>query len=175
MTDFQKQDIFGNKKSLLFQLFRLECRNNGKKYFEILHVQFYANYLRQYFFSVFKFGQLPKFLNKTIPISFSYIYWTKSLLFSNTYKGLFAVLRNIYIIQLLPFCEGNMTVCSLEAGNIARGRSPRVILPVEGEQIVNKGQQLFYYTDLFYYFFQSTEKLKLPRFICSHIYNRCFR
>ena len=39
---------------------------------------------------------------------------------------------------------------------------------------LTQGQQLFYYTDLFYYFFQSVEKLKLPRFICSHIYNRCF-
>ena len=29
-----------------------------------------------------------------------------------------------------------MTICSPEAGNIARGRSPRAILPVEGEQIV---------------------------------------
>ena len=28
-----------------------------------------------------------------------------------------------------------MTICSPEAGNIARGRSPRAILPVEGEQI----------------------------------------
>ena len=39
------------------------------------------------------------------------------------------------IIQLLPLCEGNMTICSPEAGNIAQGRSPREILPVEGEQI----------------------------------------
>ena len=39
-------------------------------------------------------------------------------------------------IQLLPLFEGNMTICSSEAGNIARGRSPRVILHVEGEQIV---------------------------------------
>ena len=29
-----------------------------------------------------------------------------------------------------------MTICSPEAGDIARGRSPRAILPVEGEQIV---------------------------------------
>ena len=29
-----------------------------------------------------------------------------------------------------------MTMCSPEANNIARGRSPRVILPVEGEQSV---------------------------------------
>ena len=42
---------------------------------------------------------------------------------------------NFNIIQLLPLCEGNMTVCSPEAGNIARGCSPRVILPVESEQI----------------------------------------
>ena len=27
----------------------------------------------------------------------------------------------VNIIQLLPLCEGNMTVCSPEAGNIARG------------------------------------------------------
>ena len=40
------------------------------------------------------------------------------------------------IIQLLPLSEGDMTICSPEAGNIARGRSPRAILPVEGEQIV---------------------------------------
>ena len=39
-------------------------------------------------------------------------------------------------IQLLPLCEGNMTVCSPEAGNIVRERSPRVILPVAGERIV---------------------------------------
>ena len=43
---------------------------------------------------------------------------------------------NFNIIQLLPLCEGNMTVCSPEAGYIARGRSSRVLLPVEGEQIV---------------------------------------
>ena len=40
-----------------------------------------------------------------------------------------------------------MTVCSPEAGNIARGSSPRVILPVEGEQIVmlpsHKGKNCF--------------------------------
>ena len=51
------------------------------------------------------------------------------------------------IIQLLPLCEGNMTVCSPEAGNIARGRSPRAILPVEGEQVVtlpsHKGNNCF--------------------------------
>ena len=51
------------------------------------------------------------------------------------------------IIQLLPLCEGNMTVCSPEAGNIARGQSPRAILPVEGEQIVmlpsHKGNSCF--------------------------------
>ena len=40
------------------------------------------------------------------------------------------------IIQLLPLSEGDMTICSPEAGDIARGRSPRAILPVEGEQIV---------------------------------------
>ena len=40
---------------------------------------------------------------------------------------------------------------------------------------LTQGQQLFYYTDLFHYFFQSVEKLKLHRFICSHIYNGCFR
>ena len=39
---------------------------------------------------------------------------------------------------------------------------------------LTQGQQLFYYTNLFYYFFQSVEKLKLPHFICSHIYNCCF-
>ena len=27
-----------------------------------------------------------------------------------------------YIIQLLSLCEGNTTICSPEAGNIARGR-----------------------------------------------------
>ena len=31
------------------------------------------------------------------------------------------------LIQLLPLSEGDMTVCSPEAGNIARGRSPRAI------------------------------------------------
>ena len=30
-------------------------------------------------------------------------------------------------IQLLPLSEGDMTICSPEAGNIARGRSPRAI------------------------------------------------
>ena len=79
-----------------------------------------------------------------------------------------------YIIQLL--CEGNMTICSPEAVNIARGRSPRAILPVEGEQIVvlsshnsplgninclgwtnrhvtlTQGQILFYYADSYVYF-----------------------
>ena len=29
----------------------------------------------------------------------------------------------IYIIQLLPLSEGDMMICSPEAGNIARGRS----------------------------------------------------
>ena len=29
-----------------------------------------------------------------------------------------------------------MTICLPEAGNIERGRSPRAILPAEGEQIV---------------------------------------
>ena len=55
-------------------------------------------------------------------------------------------------IQLLPFSEGDMTICSPEAGNIARGGSPRAILPVKGEQIVMppslKGK-LFYYTEPF--------------------------
>ena len=40
-----------------------------------------------------------------------------------------------------------MTVCSPEAGNIARGRSPKAILPVDGEQIVmlpsHKGNNYF--------------------------------
>ena len=40
-----------------------------------------------------------------------------------------------------------MTICSPEAGNIARGRSQRVILHVEGEQIVmlpsHKGNDCF--------------------------------
>ena len=39
-------------------------------------------------------------------------------------------------MQLLPLSEGDMTICSPEAGNIAQGQSPRVILSVEGEQIV---------------------------------------
>ena len=43
-----------------------------------------------------------------------------------------------------------MTICSPEAGNIARGRSPRVILPFEGEQIVmlpsHKGNNCFIIT-----------------------------
>ena len=51
------------------------------------------------------------------------------------------------IIQLLPLCAGNMTICSPEAGNIAWGPSPRVILHVEGEQIVmlssHKGNNCF--------------------------------
>ena len=29
------------------------------------------------------------------------------------------IAMNCYIIQLLPLCEGNMTICSPEAGNIA--------------------------------------------------------
>ena len=36
-----------------------------------------------------------------------------------------------------------MTICSPEAGDIARGRSPRAILPVEGEQIVLLYRTLF--------------------------------
>ena len=40
-----------------------------------------------------------------------------------------------------------MTICSPEAGNIARVRSRRLILPVEGEQIVmlpsHKGNNCF--------------------------------
>ena len=40
------------------------------------------------------------------------------------------------IIQLLPLCEGNVAICSPEAGNIARGQSPSAILPVKGEQFV---------------------------------------
>ena len=36
--------------------------------------------------------------------------------------------------MLESIIEGNMTICSTEAGNIARGRSPMEILPVEGEQ-----------------------------------------
>ena len=45
------------------------------------------------------------------------------------------------IIQLLPLSElplseGDMTICSPEACDIARGRSPRAILLVEGEQVI---------------------------------------
>ena len=51
------------------------------------------------------------------------------------------------IIQLLPLCEGKMTICSPEASNIAPGCSLRVILHVEGEQIVmlpsHKGNNCF--------------------------------
>ena len=40
-----------------------------------------------------------------------------------------------------------MMICSPEAGDIVRGRSPRAILPVEGEQIVMspsiKGNKIF--------------------------------
>ena len=47
----------------------------------------------------------------------------------------------------LPLCKGNMTICSPETGIIARGRSQRIILPVEGEQIVmlpsHKGNDCF--------------------------------
>ena len=39
-------------------------------------------------------------------------------------------------IQLLPLSEGDMTICSPEAGNIARGRITLI-----------QGQQLFYYTE----------------------------
>ena len=50
-------------------------------------------------------------------------------------------------IQLLPLCEDNMTMCSSEADNIARGRSLRAILPVRGEQVVmlssHKGNNCF--------------------------------
>ena len=35
-------------------------------------------------------------------------------------------------IQLLPLSEGEMTICSPEAGEIARGRSRKAILHVEG-------------------------------------------
>ena len=57
-------------------------------------------------------------------------------MYNSAFLSTLAIVYNYFIIQLLPLCEGNMTVCSTEAGNIARGRSPRVILPVEGEQIV---------------------------------------
>ena len=57
------------------------------------------------------------------------------------------MIRPEYNIQLLPLCEGNMTICSPEAGNIARGRSPRATLLVEGEQIAmlpsHKGNNCF--------------------------------
>ena len=47
------------------------------------------------------------------------------------------------IKQVLPLCEGNMTICHLSIGNIALGTRPRAILPASGEQIVmlpsNKG------------------------------------
>ena len=50
-------------------------------------------------------------------------------------------------IQLLPLCEGNMMICSPEAGNISQGRSPRAIFPVAGEQIImlpsHKGNNCF--------------------------------
>ena len=52
-----------------------------------------------------------------------------------------------YIIQFLPLYEGNMTICSPGTGNIAQGRSLRVILPVECAQIVmlhsHKGYNFF--------------------------------
>ena len=38
--------------------------------------------------------------------------------------------------QLLPLSKSDMTICSPEACNIARGRSSRAIIPVEGEQNV---------------------------------------
>ena len=53
----------------------------------------------------------------------------------------------MYIVQLLPLCEGNMMICSTEAGNIAQGNSPRAILHVQGEKIVmlpsHKGNNCF--------------------------------
>ena len=56
-------------------------------------------------------------------------------------------MTGLNIIQLLPLCKGNTTICSPEAGNIAQGQSPRAILPVEVEQIVmlpsNKGNNCF--------------------------------
>ena len=47
----------------------------------------------------------------------------------------------IHIIHSLPLCEGNKTICSPEAGNIARGRIQRHIILIQG-------QQLFYYAEL---------------------------
>ena len=48
------------------------------------------------------------------------------------------------IMQLFPLCEGKMTICSSEAGNITR---PRAILPIERWQIVmlpsHKGNTCF--------------------------------
>ena len=38
-----------------------------------------------------------------------------------------SVNTRVVIIQLLPLSEGDMAICSPEAGNIARGRSPRAI------------------------------------------------
>ena len=45
---------------------------------------------------------------------------------SNMFLEQFIFLHKGNIIQLLPLSEGDMTICSPDAGNIARGRSPRV-------------------------------------------------
>ena len=50
---------------------------------------------------------------------------------ANLFQKWFGIIK-----QLLSLSKGDMTICSPEAGNIARGQSPRAILPVEGEQIV---------------------------------------
>ena len=50
-----------------------------------------------------------------------------------------------------------MTICSPEAGNIARGHSPRAILPVEDKQIVilpsHKDNNCFIMPFNFFFFF----------------------
>ena len=83
------------------------------------------------------FGDICQFLFRDME------YFSKYLkgygILGTPFRGLNRINLSSYlghIIQLLPLCEGNMTICSPEAGNIARGRGPGAILPVKGEQIV---------------------------------------
>ena len=47
------------------------------------------------------------------------------------------IIKQVDIIkQLLPSCEGNMTICSPSTGNITLGLRTRAILPASGEQTV---------------------------------------
>ena len=60
------------------------------------------------------------------------------------------IIKQVDIIkQLLPLCEGSMTIYSPLTGNSTLELSPRTILPASGEQIVmlpsNKGNNYIVY------------------------------